>query len=86
MYFFHFQASGCPQGVDEFCIDETAAERVAFEMFLEMSAWEKRVVIVTVTNSDGAEILRVPRLSESELAYLSKTPASLLHAGGRSCT
>lgn len=74
MYLYHFQASGCREGADEFCPDDAAAERIAFEIFLEMSACAKRVVIVTVTDSEGAEILRAPRLSESDLAYLSAPP------------
>jgi hypothetical protein len=71
MYYYHFKAEGYRQGAGEFCSDAAAAERIAFEIFLEMSACAKRVVIVTVTNSEGAEISRVPRLSESDIAYLS---------------
>jgi len=76
MYLYHFQASGYRQGADEFCVDEAAAERIAFEIFIEMSACAKRVVIVTVSNSDGAEVLKIPRLSESDIAYLSAPSAN----------
>lgn len=76
MYYYHFQAKGYRQGAGEFCADKGAAERIAFEIFLEMSACAKRVIIVTVRNSEGAEILRVPRLSESDLADLSAPLAS----------
>lgn len=75
MYLYHFQACGYRQGADEFCPNDAAAERIAFEIFLEMSACARRVVIVTVTNSEGAEVVRAPRLSESDLAYLSASPA-----------
>lgn len=76
MYLYHFQASGYRQVAEEFCVDDAAAERVAFEMFIEMSAWAKRFVIVTVSNSDGAEILRIPRLSVLDIAYLSEPCAA----------
>ena len=59
MYLYHFQASGFRHGADEFCVDAAAAERIAFEMFLEMSACAKRVVAVTVINSDGTQVLKM---------------------------
>jgi hypothetical protein len=71
MYLYHFQASGFRHGADEFCVDAVAAERIAFDIFLEMSACAKRVVVVTVTNSDGTQILKMPRLSKSDIAELS---------------
>ena len=45
-------------------MDDAAAERVAFEIFIEMSAPAKRVVVATVTDSAGLEVLKVPRLPE----------------------
>ena len=71
MYLYQFQASGYTHRADEFCVNDAAAEQIAFQMFIELSESAKRVVIVTVTNSDGAEVLRLPRLSEPELAYLA---------------
>ena len=76
MYYYHFQAKGYRQGAGEFCSDAAAAERIAFEIFLEMSACAKRVVIVTVRNSEGATVFRVPRLSESDFADLSAPSVS----------
>ena len=68
MFLYHFCAKGYRHGADEFCVDDAAAERVAFEMFIDLSACAKRVVIVTVTDIAGAEILRIPRLSETEVS------------------
>ena len=76
MYLYHFQANGFRHGANEFCVDAAAAERIAFEIFLEMSACAKRVVVVTVTGFDGTEIAKIPRLTKSDIADLSASLAN----------
>ena len=76
MYLYHFQANGFCHGANEFCVDAAAAERIAFEIFLEKSACAKREVVVTVNNIDGAEIAKIPRLTRSDFADLSASPAN----------
>jgi hypothetical protein len=68
MCVYQFRASGYRQDASEFCADDASAERLAFEIFLELSACAKRVVFVTVTNAAGVEVLRVPRLPAAEIA------------------
>jgi hypothetical protein len=70
MSVYHFSASGYRQGANEFCADDAAAEKVAFEMFLELSACAERVVVVTVRNAAGDEVLKVPRLPEPDIIAL----------------
>jgi hypothetical protein len=43
---------------------------------VEMSACANRVVVVTVTNSNGTQVRKIPRLSKSNLADLSASPAN----------
>jgi hypothetical protein len=75
MCLYHFQASGYGRGADEFCADDEDAERTAFDIFIELSAGARRLVIVTVTNAAGAEILRIPRLSNSASLPQGHRPA-----------
>ena len=70
MFLYHFRASGYRDGADELCIDDAAAESIAFEIFLEMSKSAKKVVVVTVTNAAGAEVLKVPRMPEADIIAL----------------
>ena len=70
---YRFHASGYSGKADEFCIDDAAAEHVAFRICMELSANTDRLVLITVTNSAGAEVVRVPRLSIADVEYLSQS-------------
>ena len=76
MYLYRFQANGFRHEANEFCVDAAAAERIAFEIFLELSACEKRAVVITVTNFDGTEIAKIPRMTKSDISDLSASPAN----------
>lgn len=62
MFFYRFEAGGFDAMGSEFCIDETAARRTAFDTAIELSRLSGELVRVAVFDSQGRVLGCVPEL------------------------
>ena len=62
LFFYRFEADGFDAMGSEFCIDDAAAKRAAFDTAIELSRLSGELVRVTVFDSQGRVLGCVPEL------------------------